>query len=201
MGNAPGTGDIAAAVDGADKVVRFNNARGFGGETGTAVDELYLINSGGQMREWLADAVFLARPVVAATRCITLPIAPETGALFPPSNEPEGEDSRNFAPEACARFRAAGKAVRVLPASRYRAACEALGLLPLKPGSRTPSTGFLAIYAAFGALPADATLALYGFGFDGWEGHPFDREREFVERHSGDRLVWHSLPGTAQARA
>ncbi len=191
VGNAPGTGDISASVDAADWVVRFNNARGFGAVTGSAIHELYLINCGGQMREWLDDGAFLSRPHVAAASRITLPIATETGALFPPSDEPESEDEQNYAAAASARFRAAGKSVRVLPASAYEAACADLGLLPLGPDTKTPSTGFLAIHAALAELPADATLELWGFGFAGWEGHPFDRERAFVERQHRDRLVWH----------
>ena len=47
VGNAPTEEDWSSLIDGADYVVRFNNAFGYGGVTGTRSDELYLINCGG----------------------------------------------------------------------------------------------------------------------------------------------------------
>ena len=188
VGNAPVEGDRAALVDGADAVVRFNGASGFAGATGSRTDRLFLVNCGGQMREWLDDPAFAMRPAVAAARRIVLPIAPTgQGIVEPDADRFAGHV--NHAAEATARLRAAGRAVRVLPRRAFEAACAALAIEP--DGGRAPSTGFVALHHYRTGLPAAWTVELVGFGFDGWQGHAWDAERTWVERRLGRGLVWH----------
>ncbi len=136
VGNAPETGDHAAAIDAADWVVRFNNAAGFGEATGSRVTHLALVNHGGQMREWLEDPGFLDRR----------PCGPPGASCSPspaslPSTVPQGEDGRDWTAEAEARLGTLGVPVAVLPSTVHREAvslvtCPAARRRRRAPGSR-----------------------------------------------------------------
>ncbi|GEP12367.1 hypothetical protein MMMDOFMJ_2822 [Methylobacterium gnaphalii] len=118
VGNAPGT--EAAAVDAAGSVVRFNNAPGFGGRTGSHITHLALVNRGGQMREWLADPGFLDRPVVRQAKGFVLPFP-----MLPEAhNRPE---PICFTREALAMLRPLGKPIHVLPEALHGEARRVLG--------------------------------------------------------------------------
>jgi hypothetical protein len=112
VGNAPGI-EAAAAIDAAPSVVRFNNAAGFRGRTGSRVTHLALVNRGGQMREWLADPGFLDRPVVRAAEAFILPFP----MLPAEHNRPE---QVCWTREALALLAPLGKPVHVLPEDLHR---------------------------------------------------------------------------------
>ena len=169
VGNAPDA-DRAAAVDAADRVVRFNNAAGLGGRNGSRVDLLALVSRGGQMREWLDDPGFLDRPALRRTRAFLLAFP-----ALPPGAAGVG-DGACWAREAAAQLAPLGRPVRALGQAVHAEAARLLG--PGAPERLNPSTGFIVALAllagrAPGAPPVDA----YGFGFAGWPGHPWDAER------------------------
>lgn len=185
VGNAPGTGAVEA-IDAAEYVVRFNNAAGFGAAAGSRVTHLALVNRGGQMREWLEDRHFLERPVVRAARAFILPFP----MLPAEHNRPE---PICWTREILALLRPTGRPVHVLPEALHeRARCL---LAPRTEGRPNPSTGFLVTLALLlargrGAAPVRA----YGFGFDGWAGHPWAAERAwFAEQEAAGRLHLHPL--------
>nr|WP_232628746.1 hypothetical protein [Methylobacterium sp. Leaf118] len=188
VGNAPEIRAAAGAIDAAACVVRFNNAAGFGGPTGARVTHLALVNRGGQMREWLADRHFLERPVVRAAQAFILPfpMLPEA------QNRPE---PICWTREALARLRPLGRPIHILPDALHERARGLLASRPNRPPN--PSTGFLVTLALLlarsrGAAPIQA----YGFGFDGWPGHPWAAERAwFAENQAAGRLHLHSLHG------
>ncbi|AWB22797.1 hypothetical protein DA075_19345 [Methylobacterium currus] len=185
VGNAPGT--EAAAADAAGHVVRFNNAPGFGGRTGSRVTHLALVNRGGQMREWLADPGFLDRPVVRQAQAFVLPFP-----MLPEAhNRPE---PICFTREALAMLRPLGKPVHVLPEALHSKARRALGART--EGRPNPSTGFLVAFALLTGRPAGArAIEAYGFGFAGWPGHPWAAERAwFAEACAAGRLRLHLPP-------
>jgi hypothetical protein len=182
VGNAPETGDHAAAIDAADWVVRFNNAAGFGETTGSRVTHLALVNHGGQMREWLEDPGFLDRPAVRAAGSFLFPFARK-----PPSTVPQGEDGRDWTAEAEARLGTLGVPVAVLPSAVHR---EAVSLVHV-PGRPPPppSTGFLVSLHLLRRYASTVEIDVYGFGFAGWDGHDWMRERRWFEAMAAGGLL------------
>ncbi|GJD65401.1 hypothetical protein [Methylobacterium frigidaeris] len=185
VGNAPGTD--AGVVDAAATVLRFNNAPGFGGRTGSRVTHLALVNRGGQMREWLADPGFLDRPVVRQARAFVLPFP----MLPEEHNRPEPVC---FTREALAMLRPLGRPVHILPEALHDEARRALGRHA--GGRPNPSTGFLVALALLAGRPAGApAIEAHGFGFAGWPGHPWAAERAwFTQAAAAGRLRLHPPP-------
>ena len=186
VGNAPEIGAAAREIDEADCVVRFNNAEGFGGRTGSRVTHLALVNRGGQMREWLAEQAFLERPVVRAAQAFILP--------FPmlPAEE-NGPEPICWTREALALLRPTGRPIHILPENLHERARRLLA--PRTVGRPNPSTGFLVTLALLNDRPLEATPAqAYGFGFAGWPGHPWAAERAwFAEAQAAGRVRLHPL--------
>ncbi len=187
VGNAPETG-AAAAIDAAEFVVRFNNAAGFRAATGSRVTHLALVNRGGQRREWLEDRHFLERPVVRAAGAFILPFP----MLPAEHNRPE---PICWTREILALLRPSGRPVHILPEALHERARRLLA--PRTPERPNPSTGFLVTLALLlarsdGAAPVQA----YGFGFDGWPGHPWAAERAwFADAQAAGRLHLHPPEG------
>jgi hypothetical protein len=187
VGNAPGL-DAGAAIDAARCVVRFNNAPGFGGRTGSRVTHLALVNRGGQMREWLADPHFLARPVVQRAEAFILPFP-----LLPVEhNRPE---QICWTREALVLLAPLGRPVHVLSEDLHRAAWTRLAR-PGATGRPNPSTGFLVTLALLLGRPAErGAVEVHGFGFDGWPGHPWAAERAwFRQAEAAGHIRLHPCP-------
>ncbi len=188
VGNAPGRAPSGAAIDAAACVVRFNNAAGFGGPAGGRVTHLALVNRGGQAREWVEDPHFRERPVVRAARAFILPFP----ILPAAQNVPE---PICWTRELLAVLRPLGRPVHILPEALHD---RARALLTAGPGDRpNPSTGFLVTLALCEERPAAAPPAeAFGFGFDGWPGHPWAAERAwFARSHAAGRLRLHHSEG------
>ena len=193
VGNGPVDTDVSDAVDRADHVVRFNKTRGFGGPTGRRVDDLFLVNCGGQMREWLRDAGFWWMRPLTATACVSLPVpAPDGRSGLRIAPDPSTRDGINYEHDVRrtparpahdrahdARCAAPSGHRRTGGARRDRRRRTGAG-----PGPRPiwPSTGFLALYWYDRAEPPTARFTLHGFDFTGWRGHAWNRERDWVRR-------------------
>ena len=172
VGNAPEIGDHAPAIDASACVVRFNNAPGFGARAGSRVTHLALVNRGGQARAWVEEAGFRERAVIRRADAYLLPF-PE----LPPAQEGAHERVCWTAP---LKARLAGKPVHMLPAALHARACGLLA--PRASGTPNPSTGFLVTLAILeGRSPALPPIDVYGFGFAGWPGHPWEAERRCFE--------------------
>lgn len=183
VGNAPEFEDTDLNIDGYDHVVRFNNTAGLGSTSGTKTSELVLVSRGGQPAEWLADPGFAQRKAVQDATRITL--------VFPPSTKPEDEC---HAEQLCDRLLPLGKAVGWIDAAtedRARAALLRYGALP----TSALSSGFLYSFMALEAEDsASSSFDIFGFGFDGWDGHAWSAERAWFEgAHAAGRLVLHPL--------
>lgn len=184
VGNASGTGAWGAAIDAVDCVVRFNNAPGFGAAAGNRITHLALVNRGGQTREWLADRTFLNRPVVRAAEAFILPFP-----ILPAAhNVPE---PICWTREMLALLRPLGRPIHILPETLHARARA--GLASRTPEPPNPSTGFLVTLALLLGRPAGAQPAqAFGFGFDGWPGHPWAAERAwFAEAEAAGRIRLH----------
>lgn len=195
IGNAPVAQDRSRAIDGAEVVVRFNNAFGFGGVTGTRTTHLFLINCGGQAREWLGNSQLTEGAAVRGADDILLPIHPAKDDLYrPPLTEAERHepDAVNMADAMALMLRGTGKRVGILPPELFLKACRIIGYARPERGMAAPSTGLIALLWALESF--DLTIVATGFGFDGWPGHRWAAERAFFEalRDEG-RLVLHPL--------
>lgn len=192
VGNAPELSDQGVAIDAADWVVRFNNAAGFGGVAGRRVTHLALVNHGGQMAEWLGDPGFTARPVVRQAGSF----------LFPFGSKPQDEanvdgDGRDWTAEALARLAPLGRPVAVVPEPVRQEAERLLGIEQGQGGA--PSTGFLIALHLLEMLPTTATIDIHGFGFSGWPGHQWERERAWFEDQAArGRLRLHPVDAPAR---
>ena len=198
VGNAPPTRDHAARIDTADIVVRFNNAAGFERENGRKVTDLFLVNCGGQMREWLDEPGFEMRRTVRLAERVYFPIHPMTANLYDPpltiTERMQGE-AQDWTMEASRRLGSAGKNVQLLPAAFFKASCEAIGTR-VTSGMRAPSTGYLATRYFLETMGLDADcggagcrVECFGFGFDGWKGHAWDAERRWFEARENEGLL------------
>ncbi|KQT87434.1 hypothetical protein [Aurantimonas sp. Leaf443] len=196
VGNAPGQSGAAEAIDACGTVLRFNNAHGFGAATGRRVTHLFLVNCGGQMREWLDDPQFEQRPQVSAAPAILLPIHPDKDDAYDPpltAAERAEPDGRNHAGEALARLAAeGGRTVEILPARLFLKACRVIGYARPERGMAAPSTGLIGLLWALERVAPGERIEAYGFGFEGWPGHRFEAERRFFEAQAErGRLALH----------
>ncbi len=191
IGNAPMVGNPAASIDACERVVRFNDAHGFGGATGSRVTELYLVNRGGAPAEWLDDPALGARPAVAATPRVVLPLHPDSDYLGVrrSANGRVHRDDRDHTRALVERLCTPERAVDILGAAVHERACRALGLTPDGADERRPSTGFVALHHHLVARGPRGRTLLYGFTFEGWEGHPWQREREWIAAREAEGAV------------
>lgn len=185
VGNAPELGDRAQAIDAAACVVRFNNAPGFGGPAGSRVSVLALVNRGGQARAWVEDDGFAVRPVVRQAGRYLLP--------FPELAPHEEGAHERVCWTAPLQARLGDRPVHNLPVCLHEAARRQLASHGADPPN--PSTGFLVALAILdGRPPALPPIDVYGFGFAGWPGHPWEAERQwFAAAESAGRLRLHPL--------
>ena len=193
VGNAPTTFDRSGIVDGCDVVIRINDASGFGGVNGHRLTHLFLINCGGQMREWLDDPEFAVRPVVAAAAEILLPIHPAKDEMIVPPLTPAERshpDAANYADEARKMLEKHGKTVSVVSVEIFLQAAAIIGFERPERAMDAPSTGLIALCWALETF--DDPIDIVGFGFAGWDGHRWGRERAFFEKlQAGGRIRLH----------
>ena len=196
VGNAvpgPGDPDHSAAIDACDEVWRFNNAPGFAsGKQGTRTTLLWLVNSGGSMRERLEMADFPNHPVMRASRQLAFPVHPLMLRRYhpePSETEREAGDRNDWTGPAIEHFGGLGWAITVLPATHYLKACAALNLDETERRVRFPSTGFLAAHWLLTTNPS-ANIRTFGFTWQGWNSHSWTAERDwFHHQHRGKRVA------------
>lgn len=203
VGNAPLRRSVARLVDGAARVIRFNKARGHGAESGSRTDELYLVNHGGQMAEWLAQDDLPCQPAVAAAATVVLPVpllpghltSREARALERERDVAIDPDRVNHLEDAQRLLERAGCAVDRVSVAEYRGAQRALAALaPSTATEHYPSTGFVAIYRTLSRARPGERVELCGFTFEGWRGHSWDAERRWVAMRADEgRLTLHPV--------
>ena len=181
IGNDPHFSDIARDTDRFRRVVRFNNAAGFGSTSGQRISELVLVSRGGQAAEWLADPGFVARPAVRLTDRFTL--------VFPPTSDPGAE----CVTEALtALLETSGKPVRHIEQRVHNQARHALQVFGA-PVDVALSSGFVFTFQTLLERAADAPpIDVFGFSFQGWEGHAWHAEKRWFEANEklGRLTVW-----------
>ena len=192
VGNAPSGADISHRIDGADWVVRFNNPVGYQVYTGNRIDDLFLINCGGQMHEWLRSSSFWSCDAVRSCRYISLPIENLRRTYGRDFIGRIGLDGINFERDVRVLFADRPGRVRTLPERVRRNVIKTLQGFGDKESVGWPSTGVLAMGWYLSALPEGTVLDLYNFNFSGWKGHSWAAERAWVEAQVvAGRIRWH----------
>ncbi|MBP0614418.1 glycosyltransferase family 29 protein [Jiella mangrovi] len=190
VGNAPTREDHSREIDAAKVVIRINNTFGHGSVTGNRTTHLFLINCGGQMRAWLDDAAFRQMPALLQAEEVLLPIHPAKDDLIEPPltrDERSAPDGRNYADEALATLTSMGKRAALVDVEHFLKASAILGYARPEREMSAPSTGLIALLWALDTFASP--IAIYGFGFDGWSGHRWDREKAFFEAmHEAGRI-------------
>ena len=196
VGNAvpgPDDPDRSSEIDACDEVWRFNNAPGLAsGKQGARTTLLWLVNSGGSMRERLELPDFPDHPVMRSTRALAFPVHPAMLRRYHPEPsiaEAEAGDRNDWTGPALEHFGKLGWSITVLPATHYTAACDALGLTEEERHGRFPSTGFLAAHWLL-TTQSGARIRTFGFTWEGWESHSWSAEREwFAAREAEGRVI------------
>ena len=191
VGNAAPGADHAGAIDAHPAVWRFNNCPGMEtGLRGARTSMLWLVNSGGSMRERLEMAGFPDHPAMRGCRALGFPVHPAMLRRYhpEPGDAERAAGARNDWTDAALERFGRSHAITVLPAAHYGAACGAIGLGEGERRTRFPSTGFLAAHWLLTTDP-DARIALYGFTWEGWDNHAWNGERRwFAAREAEERV-------------
>jgi hypothetical protein len=188
VGNCPAVVDRSKAIDGGDWVTRFNNTEGFGSSSGSKISELVLVSRGGQAEEWIRDPEFINRRAISCAQLITL--------VFPHTDDPGAEC---WFDELSQLLQEAGKSVTFINDAEHSYARETLTKLGAHRDAAL-SSGFVYTHCKLRTLPIGAPpLHIFGFSFDGWEGHAWSAEAEWFRRSASEgRVRVHPVPSLVQ---
>lgn len=193
VGNADlGEGE-KALTENADIVIRFNDCRSAGPDGGRT-DIVAVCNTGRPGKKMLEDAGWRANPCVTAASEIWSIRNPEKfAALRAPLaiSHPELDDfCDDYSPGFAAFCAETGKTHYVLPAATHDRLDAELSAYDPEPYV-TPSTGLIVIAEFLASRArADDAILLAGFGHKGWEWHPWEAERRWIDaRIRGGRLA------------
>jgi hypothetical protein len=198
-----GNGEIGAGlsglIDAADIVMRFNDCRS-AGPGGTKTDIVTVCNTGRPGRKMVEEPGWKENPAVRAAGSIWCVRDPKKfEALRAPLgvSHPELDDfCDDYTSSFAAYADAAGKDFHIVPATTHEGLDRELAAYHPAPYV-VPSTGIVAIaeFLAHFRGPGDR-IGLAGFGHQGWEWHPWDAERQWVEariaENSLHRLFQHA---------
>ena len=185
VGNGEIGEGLAGTIDAADLVIRFNDCRSVG-PGGGRTDIVAVCNTGRPGKAmlegsewmcnkavWLASAIWCVRDP-AKFRAMRAPLLDE---------HPELDDFCDDYTDGFADYaRKNGKDFHIIPAATHDGVDRALAGYAPAPYV-VPSSGAVVIaeFLAHYRKPEDQVF-LAGFGHQGWEWHPWDAERRWVER-------------------
>jgi hypothetical protein len=183
VGNAPLAADRSALVDAAGFVVRFNLPRTWGETSGTRFDAWVLAN-GRAGRHFARRAPFLDAPYRDLPREIWFPRALDVHRELKSAHAGGFAESLvedDFSARILKRNRLRQPGLH-FGADLYR---RCLALLRDEGGltdpTMIPSAGFLATLHVLERMP-ESRVALIGFTFEGWPGHPWAQESRHIHR-------------------
>jgi hypothetical protein len=124
-------------------------------------------------------------------RQIILPYRPSIIAKYHPRpnllSRLKGRKS-DWTAETLEMCKKAGKEALVLPPDFYEESCAELGISQSDRSRVFPSTGFLGIRYALGELAGSPDeIELYGFCWQGWKRHDWDKEHAWVKAKLGGK--------------
>ncbi|MCD2173805.1 Urease operon accessory protein [Rhizobium sp. C4] len=191
-----GNGDIGPnareAIADAHAVVRFNDCRSAGADA-ARTDIVVVCNTGRPGKKMLGEPGWRAHPSVNAADEIWCVRDPEKFAEMRAPLAVSHPELDDFCDDYTDGFRAyagsAGKGFRVVPRAVHERLDEALSAFSPAPYV-VPSTGLVTIADLIeNRMEGDDHIALAGFSHQGWDGHPWDAERDYLEPLEAKGLV------------
>jgi len=182
-----GNGDIgeglADIIDSADLVMRFNDCRSVGAGGGRT-DIVAVCNTGRPGKAMTAESNWACNKSVWLASSIWCVRDPAKFKAMRPEILRDHSELDDFCDDYTDGFadyaRQNGKDFHIIPAATHDALDQALAAYELEPYV-VPSTGAVAIaeFLAHYRKPDDQ-IFLAGFGHQGWDGHPWQAERQWV---------------------
>jgi hypothetical protein len=185
VGNGEIAEGLAPLIDSADLVIRFNDCRSIGAGGGRT-DIVAVCNTGRPGKAMLEDAGWSCNRAVWLASTIWCVRDPQKFASMRAplaKTHPELDDFCDDYTDGFADYaRQNGKDFHIIPASTHDAVDRELSAFAPAPYV-VPSSGAIVIaeFLAHYRKPGD-DLFLAGFGHQGWEWHPWDAERQWVDR-------------------
>jgi len=184
VGNGEIEAGAAAHIDVCDLVFRFNDCRSVG-PGGAKTDVVVVCNTGRPGQKMLHEPGWTDNRAVAEAGAIWCVRDPGKFAALRPAlavSHPELDDFCDDYTPGFASFAATvGKALHVVGAATHEALDRDLATFGPAPYV-VPSTGAVAIAEILTRVVApDDCVALAGFGHQGWQWHPWDAERQWVD--------------------
>lgn len=183
VGNGEIDPALAGPIDAADLVMRFNDCRSVG-DGGTKTDIVTVCNTGRPGKKMVEGPDWKSNPAVRSASSIWCVRDPAKFAAMRDAILAEHPDLDDFCDDYTDGFREfardAGKAFHVIPAATHEHLDDALATWRPAPYV-VPSTGLVAVaeFLLHFTQPGDR-IWLAGFGHQGWEWHPWDAERHWV---------------------
>ncbi len=184
VGNGPVAAAAEAAILAADCVIRFNDCRSAGAQA-ARTDIVAVCNTGRPGKAMTEATAWRHNQAVAAAREIWSIRDPQMFAEMRAPlalTHPELDDFCDDYTDGFAAICAAeGKRHTVLPAATHQRLALELAALDAAPFV-VPSTGLIVIAEVlWNHARAGDVILLAGFGHQGWEWHPWEAERLWVE--------------------
>jgi hypothetical protein len=210
VGSAPLPNDYSGFIDSCDCVVRFNDCKNYGGNSGIKTDILVLNNSGDP--DTMRTLQFMLKPRTGAEIARELPYLNQTKEIrfarppvdflidFVKSEITEGSlketelkslrPGRDLAAEITAALNIPPEKTAPLPTPEFYTGVWKK-LISFGPtDAYAPSTGTMGIEMIL-ADPrfADYQKFITGFGWNLWNGHPAELERKLVINYSDQQVL------------
>jgi hypothetical protein len=183
IGNAPISRSVNAQLEKFNAIVRFNMPPHDPDVAGERTDLLVTVNSKAFANEYLPRL-----PSSLHFRSAKLVVLPWHPQIVPNLNPPEKPIrrmlgmQRDWTKKILDTVLKHGKAVRILDAAFGKACFEELGQRLVSRPKPMPSTGFVGVRYVLDRYP-DAKVRLYGFTWEGWEGHDWAAEKRWMAQH------------------
>lgn len=191
VGNGDVTVDYAQLVNDADFVVRFNEMRNYGGNTGTKVDALCVTNLASPGRKFSKYKTLDNFSSIETLKEIWFP-RPSNYLPFQFWFKPFSSKAfsrADYRKHIIKRNNFHGKEIVSFSNELYTACCDELGI-DRDAMTLYPSTGYLAIkYVLQRFMALDTRISLIGFTFNGTNCHKWINERKNVFKLEKQGLI------------
>lgn len=198
VGNAPLKADQSAIVDRNDMVVRFNRPRTLGGKSGEKFNIWVIANLHGGRKFYLKQR-FLRAPYKNTPKQIWFP---RDGSVHDELNNgihaPYEDLSTIDCGDRIKGFNALRQPTLRFDRDFYWRCLQNLGYSPSSAKIKIPSAGFMALCFVQERYP-DAEISMVGFGFKGWHGHPWKREKRYTLSLHGKGKLHYTSPSDIPA--
>ena len=190
-----GNGELGAAAAlayDADLVIRFNDCRS-AGETADRTDIVAVCNTGRPAKILGDDQAWRSSPAMRAASALWCVRNPERFAEMRAPLAESHPELDDFCDDYTETFREIaadnGKQFHVIPRSVHDRLDEAFAGLTDVPYA-SPSTGILVIEEVIANHLVDGDrILLAGFFHEGWDGHPWDAERKYIQPFEAKGLI------------